>query len=82
MGRATVVSVHLLLTTPMEEMLAEVNFSFSLLWQLLNLKNFSSPGSVLISLMNILVPAELQNVSFLRTNIHLGYRFLYAIVNP
>lgn len=27
-------------------------------------------------------PAELQNVNFLRTNVRLGYRFLYAIVNP
>lgn len=66
LGRVTVVSVHLLLITTMKDMLAEVNFSFGLLWQILNVKNFSLPGSVLISLMNVLVPAELQNVNFFK----------------
>lgn len=59
-------SVHLLLITTMKDMLAEVNFSFGLLWQILKLKNFSLPGSFLISLTNVLVPAELWNVNFFK----------------
>lgn len=75
-------SMHLLLTTPMEEMLAEVNFPFSLLWQGFRFKEFLITRKRSHKPDECISPAELQNVNFLRTNVRLGYRFLYAIVNP
>lgn len=74
--------VHLLLASPMEEMLAEVNFSFSLLWQILTLKNFSPPGNVLHKLDEHSSTCTVTECNFLRTNVHLGSRFLYTAVNP